>query len=77
MTENRAYVQNLAQEYIKAGQPTAWFEQLYSQANHDSTAIPWADMKPNHNLIQWLDNQNIQGQGKYPALMQRQFWLLI
>jgi SAM-dependent methyltransferase len=64
MTENRAYVQNLAQEYIQAGKPTEWFEQLYFQANNDSTAIPWADMKPNHNLVQWLDDHNIQGQGK-------------
>jgi SAM-dependent methyltransferase len=64
MTENRAYVQNLAQEYIQAGKPTEWFEKLYSQANNDEKLIPWADMKPNHNLVQWLDNQNIQGQGK-------------
>jgi SAM-dependent methyltransferase len=64
MTENRAYVQNLAQEYIEAGKPKEWFEQLYSQANNDNTVIPWAEMKPNHNLVQWLDNHNIQGQGK-------------
>jgi SAM-dependent methyltransferase len=64
MTENQAYLQNLAQEYIQAGKPTEWFEQLYSQANNDSTAIPWADMKPNHNLVQWLDDHNIQGQRK-------------
>ncbi|MFM7406141.1 MAG: class I SAM-dependent methyltransferase [Cuspidothrix sp.] len=64
MTENRAYVQNLAQEYIQAGKPTEWFEKLYSQANNDDTVIPWADMKPNHNLIQWLDDHHIQGQGK-------------
>ncbi|MFM6139612.1 MAG: class I SAM-dependent methyltransferase [Sphaerospermopsis kisseleviana] len=64
MTENRAYVQNLAQEYIQAGKPTEWFEKLYSQANNDDTVIPWADMKPNHNLIQWLDDHHIQGQRK-------------
>ncbi|MTJ09997.1 bifunctional 2-polyprenyl-6-hydroxyphenol methylase/3-demethylubiquinol 3-O-methyltransferase UbiG [Anabaena sp. UHCC 0204] len=64
MTENRAYVQNLAQQYIEAGKPKEWFEQLYSQANNDSKAIPWADMKPNHNLVQWLDDHHIQGQGK-------------
>lgn len=64
MTENRAYVQNLAQEYIQAGKPTVWFEKLYSQANNDEKQIPWADMKPNHNLVQWLDHQNIPTQGK-------------
>ncbi|MBD2627987.1 class I SAM-dependent methyltransferase [Trichormus variabilis] len=64
MTENRAYVQNLAQQYIEAGKPKEWFEQLYSQANNDNTAIPWADMKPNHNLVKWLDDHHIQGQGK-------------
>ncbi|WP_413175898.1 class I SAM-dependent methyltransferase [Anabaena azotica] len=64
MTENRAYVQNLAQQYIEAGKPKEWFEQLYSQANNDNTAIPWAEMKPNHNLVQWLDHHNIQSQEK-------------
>ncbi|MFM7370898.1 MAG: class I SAM-dependent methyltransferase, partial [Sphaerospermopsis kisseleviana] len=52
------------QEYIQAGKPTEWFEKLYSQANNDDTVIPWADMKPNHNLIQWLDDHHIQGQRK-------------
>lgn len=64
MTNNRAYVQNLAQQYIEAGKPKEWFEQLYSQANKDNTVIPWADMKPNPNLVQWLDDHNIQSQGK-------------
>lgn len=64
MTENRAKVQNLAQQYIEAGKPTEWFEVLYSQANNDEKLIPWADMKPNHNLVQWLDDHNIQNQEK-------------
>ncbi|NET70558.1 MAG: class I SAM-dependent methyltransferase [Sphaerospermopsis sp. SIO1G2] len=64
MTENRTSVQNLAQEYTKAGKSTEWFEVLYSQANNDEKLIPWADMKPNHNLLQWLDNHQIQGQEK-------------
>ncbi|TAF20875.1 MAG: SAM-dependent methyltransferase, partial [Nostocales cyanobacterium] len=41
MTENRSTVQNLAQQYIEADQPTAWFEVLYSQANNDEKLIPW------------------------------------
>lgn len=64
MTENRSTVQNLAQQYIEAGKPTAWFEVLYSQANKDEKLIPWADMRPNHNLVQWLDDHNIQNPGK-------------
>ncbi|QYX31275.1 class I SAM-dependent methyltransferase [Sphaerospermopsis torques-reginae] len=64
MTENRSTVQNLAQQYIEAGKPTAWFEVLYSQANNDEKLIPWADMKPNHNLVQWLDDHKIHGQEK-------------
>jgi ubiquinone/menaquinone biosynthesis C-methylase UbiE len=64
MTKNRASVQNLAQQYIEAGKPTEWFEVLYSQANNNENLIPWADMKPNHNLLQWLDDHQIQGQEK-------------
>ncbi|XZF61022.1 MAG: class I SAM-dependent methyltransferase [Gloeotrichia echinulata DVL01] len=64
MTENRIKARNLAQQYTEAGKPTEWFEILYSQAKGDDTKIPWADMTPNPNLVQWLDEHNIQGQGK-------------
>lgn len=64
MTENPSSVQNLAQQYIESGKPTEWFEVLYSQANNDEKLIPWADMRPNHNLIQWLNHHNIQSQVK-------------
>lgn len=64
MTENRTSVQNLAQQYIEAGKPKEWFEILYSQANNDEKLVPWANMQPNHNLVQWLDDHHIQGQEK-------------
>ncbi|NET02512.1 MAG: class I SAM-dependent methyltransferase [Sphaerospermopsis sp. SIO1G1] len=64
MSENRSSVQNLAQQYIEAGKSTEWFEVLYSQANNDEKLIPWADMQPNHNLLQWLDAHQIQEQEK-------------
>ncbi|WP_353930881.1 class I SAM-dependent methyltransferase [Okeanomitos corallinicola TIOX110] len=64
MTENRTSVQNLAQQYIEAGKPKEWFEILYSQANNDEKLVPWANMQPNHNLLQWLDDHQIQGQEK-------------
>lgn len=34
---------------------TGWFEELYSAADRDPSQIPWADLKPNPNLVAWLD----------------------
>jgi SAM-dependent methyltransferase len=64
MSENRNNARNLAKQYTEQGKPTEWFEVLYSQAQGDNTKIPWADMQANPNLVEWLDKQNIQGQGK-------------
>lgn len=51
----RATARELANRHIEAGDPLGWFEELYSQAGEDSSIIPWADLKPNPNLVDWLD----------------------
>lgn len=45
----------LAEQYLNAGDPTGWFEALYASAGGDPSIIPWADLRPNPNLVQWLD----------------------
>ncbi|NJM66083.1 MAG: class I SAM-dependent methyltransferase [Acaryochloris sp. RU_4_1] len=64
MNDNRSYISILASQYINAGKPTEWFEHLYAEAIAGNATIPWADMQPNPNLIQWLDQNQIDGQGK-------------
>jgi len=34
---------------------SAAYEELYRSAKGDPSRIPWADLKPNHNLTAWLD----------------------
>ncbi len=35
----------------------SWFEDLYASANGDASKIPWADRRPNRNLITWLERE--------------------
>jgi SAM-dependent methyltransferase len=51
---DRATVRQLAQQSWDQADPTGWFETLYANAQGDPTAIPWADLTPNPNLVQWL-----------------------
>ena len=53
--DDRNVVRALADEYVAAGDPTGWFEALYASAGQDPSTIPWADLQPNANLVQWLD----------------------
>ncbi len=61
---SRKVARKLAQEYIHRGDPTGWFEALYSAAAGDSSIIPWADLKVNPGLEEWLTRRTIQGYGK-------------
>lgn len=64
MNEDRAYVRKLAMQFRNTGKPTEWFEVLYAQGKDGKAVIPWAEMSPNPNLIQWLDAKQIVGEGK-------------
>lgn len=64
MNSDRYYAKILAQQYQDAGEPTQWFEVLYSQAKQGKAVVPWADLKPNPNLVQWLNKNEVQGLGK-------------
>ena len=46
-------------------QPLAWFEELYGIAKSSGLEIiPWADLKPNPHLLQWLTRERFHGEGK-------------
>lgn len=58
MTEpDRDAARRLAQESLDRGDATGWFDALYAQANDDPGQIPWADQRPNPNLVAWLEQQ--------------------
>ena len=62
---NRRIARRIAQLAIERDQPLAWFEELYGLAQSSGLeVIPWADLKPNPHLLQWLDRKGFQGDGK-------------
>jgi hypothetical protein len=40
----RAAAREIAHKYLESGDPLGWFEDLYAQADEESSIIPWADL---------------------------------
>ena len=61
----RQFARSLARAAIGRGEPLAWFEQLYAQVESAGLSIvPWADLEPNPNLVNWLDREQLDGARK-------------
>ena len=43
-------------------EPYGWFEPLYEHAEKGETAVPWAAMQPDQDLVAWLDQHKVDGQ---------------
>ena len=64
-TIDRQAVRRLARSAIARGEPLAWFQQVYERAESSGVStIPWADLRPNPNLVDWLRREGIDGTGK-------------
>lgn len=63
-SEKRLFAREIAYKHLKAGDPLGWFEDLYSGADDDPSIIPWADLTPNPNLIDWLEHNEYNCCGK-------------
>jgi len=61
---DREAVRALAAPYLREGRPADWFEPLYASAAGDASIIPWADLRPNLNLVRWLDETGLTGDGR-------------
>jgi SAM-dependent methyltransferase len=59
--DSRTLTRQLAHEHLAKNDPTGWFEELYSASAGDAEKIPWANLAPNPNLVQWLDAHKING----------------
>lgn len=59
MTDTFTRTVQLSTEFIKNGDPLGWFEALYSTANGDPNAVPWARLTPNVLVLEWLNRQLI------------------
>ena len=62
MSRHRA--QQLASEFLARADAKGWFEVLYAEAGDDYAAVPWADLAPNPNLVEWSISQKLKGAGK-------------
>ncbi|MFC1799132.1 class I SAM-dependent methyltransferase [Thermodesulfobacteriota bacterium] len=64
MTSKRKKAREFARVFIERGDPIGWFEPLYASAEGDANSIPWADLRPNPNLVEWLDSNRMDASGK-------------
>lgn len=55
--DDREKLKQLVEDSYARGDATGWFEQLYAGASGKAEQIPWADLKPNPNLVDWLDRE--------------------
>jgi hypothetical protein len=56
----RAAARDIAHRHLSTGDALGWFEELYSQAQGDPSVIPWADLAPNPNLVEWLNTHGVR-----------------
>jgi len=45
----------MVKSYQEKDEPTAWFENIYKEAQGDYKAVFWADLEPSPYLIDWLE----------------------
>ena len=64
MDSKRKTARQFARIFLEKDDPLGWFEALYSAAEGDEDIIPWADMRPNPSLVDWLDSNNVHENGK-------------
>lgn len=58
----RSSINQWVSQSLDQADPSGWFETLYAEAHEDPEQVPWAMMKPNPYLVDWLDSQP-PGQG--------------
>jgi SAM-dependent methyltransferase len=64
MNDDKKSIADLIRESWANGSPTDWFEEVYKNAANNGGVIPWANMRANPELVEWLDIHNIDGLGK-------------
>lgn len=60
----RSEVQQLANESVRRGDPTSWFEMVYARAARQPGHIPWVDLVPNPGLVEWARRTALRGDGR-------------
>ena len=63
-TQGRLRVRELAQRMLPTGDFAGFFDAVYTTAAGDADGVPWADLQPHPVALSWLQEHNIQGQGR-------------
>jgi len=61
---DRTRARELAAEYIARGDPTGWFERLYQEAEQGKSIVPWAELRPSPNLVEFWKCHAVPSAGK-------------
>jgi len=62
--KDRSIAKKIAYQHLNGPDLLGWFEVLYSQAGQDPSIIPWADLSPNPNIVEWFDSSQPALRGK-------------
>jgi 2-polyprenyl-3-methyl-5-hydroxy-6-metoxy-1,4-benzoquinol methylase len=62
MAQSRSRVHELSKESYSRGDYTGWFETLYSEAQGNIAAIPWAERGVNTCLVEWIKTSDLNFQ---------------
>jgi hypothetical protein len=62
--DKRKVARNLSKQAIAEGRPLDWFEELYAKSEKEEVKIPWADLVPNPNVVDFIEKNKIIGNGK-------------
>src|SRR5436305_284396 len=61
---DRARARELARRYLSKGDPSGWFEQLYQEGERGESIVPWKDLAPSPNLIEFWEQHPLPAAGK-------------
>lgn len=61
---NRVRARELVAEFYRKGDPLGWFEALYREAQAGVAEVPWADLRPNSNLLDFWRMHPQETRGK-------------
>lgn len=58
------HTRRLAAESLAAGDPTGWFQRLYSAAERGEAIVPWDHDEPHPHLVAWAAARELRGDGR-------------
>lgn len=56
-TDPRAKLRELQARYATQPESLGWFEELYQLYREGEPVLPWAKLKPNRPLVEWMERQ--------------------